>query len=122
MTDVDTTVAALRDRAVAFRDERDWRQFHTPKDLTLAIAAEAGELAEVFLWKTPEEVEAALAHPAQREHLSEEMADVLLYLLCLADVAGVDLSQAVEAKLAINAARYPVERSRGSARKYTDLT
>ena len=122
MTDVDTTVAALRDRAVAFRDERDWRQFHTPKDLTLAIAAEAGELAEVFLWKTPEEVEEALADPEQREHLSEEMADVLLYLLCLADVTGVDLSQAVEAKLAVNAARYPVERSRGSARKYTDLT
>ena len=121
MTDYDTTLAALRARALAFRDARDWGQFHLPKDLALGIAVEAGELGELFLWKTPAAVTAALDNEAFRAALADEAADVLLYLLYLSEATGIDLAEAVTAKLIRNEARYPVERARGSARKYTEL-
>jgi dCTP diphosphatase len=121
MTDSDTTVATLRDRAVVFRDERDWMQFHLPKDLALAVTVEAGELGELFLWKLPDEVTNGLASPEFRTRLADEMADVLIFLLYLAEATGVDLSEAVDAKIRKNGAKYPVERSRGSAAKYTEL-
>lgn len=102
----------------AFRDERDWAQFHNPKDMAIAISLEAGELLEHFLWKDSGEVEARVV--SHRESISEEIADIAIYLTELADNLGIDLAAAMEAKLEKNAAKYPVEKARGSSAKYTE--
>jgi dCTP diphosphatase len=104
-----------------FRDEREWRQFHNPKDLAISITLEAAELLEQFQWKRPEEVESLLADPASRQRVGEEMADVLILLISLADAVGIDLLAAAGMKLAENARKYPVDRARGSAKKYDQL-
>jgi NTP pyrophosphatase (non-canonical NTP hydrolase) len=104
-----------------FRDDRDWKQFHNPKDLAAAIAIEAGELQEQFLWKTGEQVAADLGSPARRQAVVDEVADVLICTLLLADCLGIDIDEAVRTKTAANARKYPVSRARGSARKYTEL-
>lgn len=111
----------LQDLVIRFRDERDWKQFHTPKDLALGLQVEAAELAELFLWKSREESEADLADADFRGRLADELADVQTYLLYLAHAAGLDLNQAVREKLEKNAQKYPVEKARGSARKYDQL-
>lgn len=118
---MDDSVEALRSEAIRFRDEREWARFHRPKDLALGLCAEAGELAELFLWKSDDEIEAALSDARFRERLADEMADVLVFLLYLSDRSRLDLGAAVRAKLAKNAAKYPVERARGNARKYDEL-
>lgn len=105
----------------AFRDDRDWKQFHNPKDLAAAIAIEAGELQEHFLWKSQDEVAADLATPARRQAVVDEFADVLICTLLLADCLGLDIDRAVREKTAANARKYPVSRARGTARKYTEL-
>ena len=117
----DDVIAELRQAAIRFRDERDWAQFHNPKDLALGLSIEAAELCELFLWKTPTEVERALADGPLRQRLADEMADVLIFLLYLSHATGVALPDAVRAKLTANAVKYPVEKSRGSAAKYTEL-
>ena len=104
-----------------FRDDRDWKQFHNPKDLAAAIAIEAGELQEHFLWKTREEVAADLSVAGRRQAVVDELADVLICSLLLADCLGVDIDEAVKAKTAANAKKYPVSKARGTARKYTEL-
>jgi NTP pyrophosphatase (non-canonical NTP hydrolase) len=104
-----------------FRDDRDWKQFHHPKDLAAAIAIEAGELQEQFLWKTNDEVAADLAAPARRRAVVDEVADVLICTLLLADCLGIDIDRAVQEKTAANAKKYPVSKARGTARKYTEL-
>ena len=110
-------------RAVlAFRDERDWRQFHNPKDLAISICLEAAELLEPFQWKHPEEITAFLAQEENRRGVAREMADVLILLVSLADVLGIDLVAMAHAKLVENARKYPVERARGNARKYDALS
>ena len=109
------TIARIRQ----FRDERNWKRFHNPKDLAASISIEAAELLELFQWQSAEE--SARYAVANRERVSEEIADVAIYLIELADVAGIDLAAAIEAKLAKNAAKYPVEKSRGVWTKYTDL-
>lgn len=114
---MDELVKAVR----AFRDERDWKQFHNPKDLAISITLEAAELLEHFQWKNLGEVEAVLAKEENRRRLGEEMADILILLVSLADAVGVDLLQAARAKLRENAAKYPVDRAKGSARKYDEL-
>jgi len=106
---------------LAFRDERDWKQFHNPKDLAISITLEAAELLEHFQWKTAGEVEAFLAADENRRRLGAEMADILILLVSLADAAGLDLLEAARAKLRENAAMYPVERVKGSAKKYDEL-
>lgn len=103
-----------------FCTERDWDQFHTPKNLVMALGGEVGELTELFQWLTPEESAGVMASPKHAQ-VREEMADVLLYLLRLAEVLEVDLPAAAMRKLDSNAERYPVDRSRGLATKYTDL-
>ena len=115
------TFEALQREAVEFRDARDWRQFHKPKDLALGLGIEAGELGELFLWKTEDEVRSDLEDEPFRTRLAEEMADVQMFLLYLAEATGVALPEAVRAKLQLNARKYPVEKARGTARKYTDL-
>jgi NTP pyrophosphatase (non-canonical NTP hydrolase) len=111
----------LTERLVAFREARDWRRFHGLKNLMLSLNLEAAELLELGQWKDDAEVEAAAADPAFRARLAEECADVLLYLLLICERAGVDLAAAAADKIERNAAKYPVERARGNARKYTEL-
>ena len=118
MTDV---LQELQDLVIRFRDERDWEQFHSPKDLALGLQVEAAELAELFLWKTRDESGADLNDANFRGRMADELADVQTYLLYLAHAAGLDLNQAVRNKLEKNAAKYPVEKARGSARKYDQL-
>ena len=103
----------------AFADARDWAQFHSPKNLVMALTGEAGELAEIFQWMTEAESGAACADPKLARAVREEIADVLFYLVRLADVLGVDLDAAAREKISLNATKYPVERSRGNSRKYS---
>ena len=109
---------AVRKDLRAFVDERDWDAFHSPKDLALSVAVEAGELLELFQWRDPA---AAALSPEDRARLAEETADVVMYCMLLADKAGFDLLEAVSAKLAANRAKYPVEKARGRADKYDRL-
>jgi hypothetical protein len=111
----------LLDLLRTFRDDRDWRQFHNPKDLAAAIAIEAGELQEHFLWRTPDEVAADLAAPGRRQAVVDELADVFICALLLADCLGVDIDAAVRSKTAANARKYPVSKAKGTSRKYTEL-
>ncbi|MGH9039574.1 MAG: nucleotide pyrophosphohydrolase [Acidimicrobiia bacterium] len=113
----DDGLSALQVRIRQFADERDWGQFHTPKNLSMALAGEVGELIEHFQWLTPEESAEVMADPARAGAIGDELADVLIYLVRLADVLGVDLLAAADRKLAENAERYPVEEARGSAAK-----
>ncbi len=110
---------ALRDALRRFTDERAWAVFHTPKNLAMALAGEAGEVLEHFQWLTPEQ-SAALPAEAHAE-VALELADVLCYLVRLADVLDIDLADAARRKLAINAERYPVAKARGRADKYDRL-
>jgi NTP pyrophosphatase (non-canonical NTP hydrolase) len=108
----------LRGRVRDFVAERDWERFHSPKNLAIALSVEASELLELFQWLTEEESRAP--DPDCRRRAAEEMADVLWFLVRLADRLDVDLLAAAEAKLAVNAAKYPADRVRGSAKKYSD--
>jgi len=105
----------------AFRDARNWQQFHSLRNLIVSLNLEAAELLELTQWKGDVEVDALLADAAAMDQLRDECADVLLYLLLIADRAGIDLLAATEAKLAKNAAKYPVEKAWGSSAKYTVL-
>ena len=109
----------LRDELRAFAAERDWDQFHSPRNLATALAVEAAELLEPFQWLTEEQSRAL--PPETRAAVEEELADVLLYLVRLADKLDVDLAAAARAKITKNAEKYPVEKSRGSSRKYDAL-
>jgi NTP pyrophosphatase (non-canonical NTP hydrolase) len=120
MDDQDT-LASLQRRVIEFREERAWGPFHTPKNLAMALAIEAGELQELFLWKDDPEIDDLLPNDSFAIRLREEMADVLIFLLYLAEAAGVDLSEAVKAKLIKNQAKYPVAKSFGTSKKYNEL-
>jgi NTP pyrophosphatase (non-canonical NTP hydrolase) len=117
MTDLDT----LKNSLVQFRDERNWQQFHTLKNLIISLNLESSELLELTQWKTDEDLARLTSDDQFREQLRDECADVLLYLLLIAEQSGIDLMQAAEQKLRKNAARYPVALSYGSAKKYTEL-
>jgi len=121
LTDSQTTLTDLKTRILAFARERDWEQFHAPKNLSMALAAEAGELMEHFLWVGPEASGEIVRSPAKRGKIEEELADVVIYALEFANVAGIDLSAAIERKMAANALKYPVEKARGRAEKYNEL-
>ena len=112
-TDSSTTVAEIKTRVLAFARERDWEQFHAPKNLSMALAAEAGELMEHFLWATPEASRTVVADPAKRAKIEEELADVVIYALEFANMTGIDVAAVIEKKMAANAAKYPVERRDG---------
>lgn len=111
----------LTRRLLAFRDARDWRRFHSLRNLIVSLGLEAVELLELTQWKGDEEVERAAGEPEWRARLAEECADVLLYLLLVAERAGIDLAAAAADKIERNEEKYPVERARGTARKYTEL-
>lgn len=104
---------------IAFRAERDWQKYHKPKDIALSLVLEAAEVLELCQWKTDEEVEQAFKdHP---ENLADELADVMGWVFLLAHDFNIDMSTALENKLAKNAAKYPIEKSKGSSKKYTEL-
>jgi NTP pyrophosphatase (non-canonical NTP hydrolase) len=113
--------SALTAAILEFRDARDWRQFHSLRSLIVSLNLEAAELLELTQWKSDAEIEALPAEPASREALRDECADVLLYLLLIADSAGIDLAAAARAKLAKNARKYPVDKAFGSRAKYSEL-
>ena len=112
---------ALTADLLAFRDARDWRQFHSLRNLIVSLNLEAGELLELTQWKTDAEIEALPGAAASAEALRDECADILLYLLLITETAGIDLLAAARAKLAKNGEKYPVAKARGSRAKYTEL-
>src|SRR5579862_8626647 len=113
-----TTLEQLRAAVRAFAAERDWGQFHSPKNLACALSVEAAELLEHFQWMTEEQSRAP--DDTQRAAIAHEAADVLLYLIQLADQLGIDLLVAADRKIALNAAKYPVEAARGDSRRPAD--
>ncbi len=113
MPDATTTVTELREAMRRFVGERDWEQFHSPKNLAMGLAIEAAELMEHFLWIDNPASREAVRDPEQRLRIGEEMADVACYLLALANVMNLDLSDAVDDKLVKNAVKYPAEKYRG---------
>jgi NTP pyrophosphatase (non-canonical NTP hydrolase) len=112
-----SSLAELTAEVRAFARDRDWQQFHTPKNLSMALAAEVGELLAEFQWLTPEQSAAVLDDPVLGPRVRAELGDVTIYLVRLADVLGLDLIETARTKLAEAATRYPVEAARGSARK-----
>ena len=113
------SLGALRDALRRFASDRDWNQFHSPKNLAIALNVEAAELLEHFQWMS--EAESTALDPEQQAKVRQEAADVLLYLVRLADKLGIDLLAAASEKIALNAKKYPVEKARGSSKKYTEL-
>jgi dCTP diphosphatase len=109
----------LRSALQRFASERDWDQFHSPKNLAIALSVEAAELLERFQWAP--EADSKVLTPDQHAKVREEIADVLLYLIRLADKLNIDLLAAATDKIQVNAAKYPVDKARGSSRKYTEL-
>ncbi len=109
MNDINDIIQAL----IKFRNERDWEQFHNPKDLALAINVEAGELLELFLWKNATDV--------NEEKVKEELADVFAFAFLLADKYGLDVKQIVLDKMRLNADKYPIDKAKGTAKKYDEL-
>lgn len=108
-----TDIQEMTDALIEFRDQRDWEQFHNAKDLALALNIEAAELLELYLWKSPEQ--------ANPEKLREELADVIGYALLLAEKLGLDVKEIVMEKIRKNGIKYPVDKSKGNARKYNEL-
>ncbi|MEJ2698329.1 MAG: nucleotide pyrophosphohydrolase [Desulfuromonadales bacterium] len=117
MSDTQTTLQQLKEKMAAFVRERDWEQFHTPKNLSMSIAIEAAELMEHFQWLT---VEASKNLPSEAlTDIGEELADIVIYSLSLANALGLDLSETVLAKMEKNIRKYPSEKVRGKSHKYT---
>lgn len=112
-----TSIQELKDTVQEFVRERDWERFHSPKNLSMALAAEAAELMEHFLWDTLE----ASEETARKEEVADELADILLYLLEFANMTGIDISEAVASKVKKNAEKYPVEKAKGNSLKYTEF-
>jgi NTP pyrophosphatase (non-canonical NTP hydrolase) len=113
------SISDITKRINEFRDARDWKQFHNPKDMALSISIEAAELMEQFQWKNEEECAEQIKK--NREAVADEMADVAIYLFELADLMKMDLGREMLRKLGKNAVKYPVQKAKGSNRKYNDL-
>jgi dCTP diphosphatase len=119
MTDSETTIRDLKDLVRRFSTERNWEQFHHPKDLGVALVCEVGEVMEHFRYKTHDEIRVALESPDSHRELAHELADCLWLLLRLGDVCRVDLAAALEEKVALAALKYPIEKAYGRSEKYT---
>lgn len=112
-------ITDLTNKIIHFRDEREWSQFHTPKNLAISLSLEASEVLEHFQWKTDEEIQRYLI--SNKEEIADELGDVLNYLLLLANRADIDIVQAAESKLKKNVIKYPVDKAKGNAKKYNQL-
>ena len=115
----ESSVVELTTLVRSFADSRDWQQFHTARNLVLALVGETGELAAEFQWISDDKIVNALQDADKREAVGSELADVFIYLLRLADVTGINLAEELKKKIAINEKRYPVDKAKGSAAKYT---
>ncbi|MCW8916209.1 MAG: nucleotide pyrophosphohydrolase [Magnetovibrio sp.] len=115
------SILELTARLTKFRDDRDWRQFHSLKDLIQSVSIESGELLELTQWKDTQAVEDATLDPDFRTRLSEEVADVFIYLLLISERAGIDIIEEAHRKIDKNDAKYPVDKAKGNAKKYTEL-
>lgn len=111
----------LTRRLIEFRDARDWRQFHSLKDLIVSLNLEAAELLELTQWQEASAFEAASREPANKKRLGEECADIFLYLLLICERADINLSDVASAKILMNEEKYPVEKSKGTAKKYNQI-
>jgi dCTP diphosphatase len=121
MNDAETKLEEIKARVLAFARERDWEQFHSPKNLSMAIAIEAAELMEHFLWQSPKQSVADTLEPRLRAKVEEELADVFIFAIEFANMTQIDLASIIEKKMARNAEKYPVEKARGNSLKYTEL-
>lgn len=119
--DSKTNIEQLKREVISFRDERNWRRFHDPKNLSIGLSIEAAELQELFLWKSDEEIETLLWSKKGIRQVREEIADILIFLLYLSEVCNIDLSDAVNDKLKTNTRKYPVNKSYNSSKKYTEF-
>ncbi|WP_321817217.1 MULTISPECIES: nucleotide pyrophosphohydrolase [unclassified Paraburkholderia] len=117
----DTPLDRLIEQVLAFREARDWQQFHTLRNLIVSTSIEAGELLETIQWKDDTQIAAMLADAKGLAHLKQECADVFIYLLLVAQTAGFDLVEAAADKVRVNETRYPVEKAKGSAKKHNEL-
>lgn len=120
-SDAITTFEEFKTRIRLFAEEREWPQFHTPKNLSMALAAEAAELMEHFLWLDSSQSRNLVDDPVKGPKVREEIADILIYALEFANVTGIDLAKAIEDKIRINGIKYPVEKCKGSSKKYNEL-
>ncbi len=116
-----TTIEELKKLIVKFRDERNWKKYHKPKDLAASISIEAAELLECFQWKNDGEINEMLKNREKLEKVAEELSDVINYCLSFADVAGIDVSESLKKKIEKNDKKYPVEKVKGNYKKYTEL-
>jgi len=122
MQDEKTTIQELKDILRKFRDDRDWKQFHDPKNLAEAISIEAGELQELFLWKDKEKIAKKLQEDEEfRKEVGEELVDVVIFCLSFANAADIDISKILKEKVEKNAKKYSVEKAKGTADKYNKL-
>ncbi|MCX8195251.1 MAG: nucleotide pyrophosphohydrolase [Candidatus Micrarchaeota archaeon] len=112
-------VEDLKNRINEFCNERDWKKFHNPKDMAISIAIEAAELLEEFQWKDKREIEKKIKK--EKHRIEEELADIYIYLLELSDMLAIDLIEAAKKKIEKNRLKYPVDKARGNAKKYTEL-
>jgi len=111
----------LKKRLIQFREKRDWKQFHTLKNLMTALSIEVGELQELSLWKTDEEVSELLKNPEFKKSLESECADILNFLVMISDAGDFDLIEAANRKISKNDERYPADKAKGTAKKYSEL-
>src|SRR3989338_6556852 len=114
-----TNLDDLQKKIIAFRDERDWKQFHTPKDMAISLALEAAEVLEHFQWKNEAEIREYIV--SHKEEIGDELADVLWWVLLMSHDLGIDILEASEKKIEKTAKKYPVEKSKGRHTKYTEL-
>ena len=119
--DKEITIEELKKLVIKFRDERDWKKYHNPKDLAISMSIEVAELLELFQWKTTEEIKEFLKNNEKYQKTCEELADIIIYCLDMSKILDADISEIVKKKLDQNERKYPVEKAKGSAKKYTEL-
>lgn len=120
-SDETTTIQRLKSEIAKFASERDWMQFHDPKNLVMAMTSEVGELAEHFRWVHSDDALATASDPVQAAEIAHELADVMMFALEFANICNIDVSQAIERKLEINRERYPIDKAKGRSDKYDRL-
>lgn len=119
--DGETKIAELKEKIRQFCEERDWSQFHGAKDLAVGIVTEAGELLDIFRFKSEQEIEDLFKNPEKFQHISEELADIFYFVLRLAQKYNIDLATSLNKKMEQNEKKYPLEKAKGSNKKYTEL-
>jgi len=120
VNDKETNIDELKTKVKEFCDKRDWDQFHDAKELSIALSIEASEILEHFRWKTKDEIKKLLENPIKKEEIGDEMADVFYFLLRIAQMNNIDLTEAFYRKLDKNDKKYPVEKAKGSSKKYNE--